>query len=68
MITGYWLLEYAKVLFAYLFVMFIWPSVVFRGVFKGKSLTFRFSFCVAGQILPFNTVVLLLGLLHILKP
>ena len=68
MITGYWLLEYAKVLFAYLFVMFIWPSVVFRGVFKGKSLTFRFSFCVAGQILLFNTVVLLLGLLHILKP
>ena len=68
MITLYWALEYSKVFLGYLFIMFVWPSVVFRRYLGGKSKTFRFSFCVTVQVVLVNTVVLLLGLLHILNP
>lgn len=64
--TLYWALEYGKVLIAYIAVMFIWPSVVFGGYLKGKSRSIRFCFCVTVQVVLVNTVVLGLGLLHIL--
>lgn len=63
----YWLVEYAKVLFAYGFVLFIWPLVVFRKYLKEKSITFRFCFCATAQVIVINTVVLMLGLVHILN-
>ena len=62
----YWILEYGKVFFGWLFLMFLWPSVVFGGHLKEKTRTYRFSFCVTVQIVIVNTVVLVLGLLHIL--
>ena len=67
-ISLYWGLEYIKVLLGYMFIMFIWPSVVFRRFFRGKSLVFRFSCCTVLQVVLINTVVLLLGLFHILNP
>lgn len=68
MTTLYWLLEYGKVFLAYMFIMFIWPSVVFGRFLKGRSLTFRFGFCVTVQTVLVNTVVLALGLVHLLQP
>ena len=62
----YWMLEYGKVFFGWLFLMFLWPSVVFGAHLKEKTRTYRFSFCVTVQIVIVNTVVLVLGLLHIL--
>lgn len=62
----YWMLEYGKVFFGWLFLMFLWPSVVFGGHLKEKTRTYRFSFCITVQIVIVNTVVLVLGLLHIL--
>lgn len=67
MVTLYWLLEYGKVLCGYLFLMFLWPSVVFRKYLRKKSKIFWFSFCVTAQVVLVNTVVLSLGLLHILN-
>ena len=63
----YWVLEFIKVLLAYAFVVYIWPSVVFRKHLSGKSRTYRFCFCVNMSILLINTGVLFLGLLHILN-
>lgn len=63
----YWIIEYGKVFFGYGFLMFLWPMIVFRKFFAGKSATFRFGFSVTGQVVLINTVVLLLGLLHILN-
>lgn len=68
MITLYWAFEYTKVLLAYLFLMFIWPSAVFFPLLKGRPKTFRFGFCVTVQVVLVNSVVLLLGLLHLLNP
>jgi len=65
--TLYWIMEYGKVLLGYGFLMFIWPLTVFRGFLKGRGATFKFSFCVTAQVVIINTVVLLLGLLHILN-
>lgn len=67
MITLYWAFEYIKMLLAYLFLMFVWPSVVFGGLFKGRSRTFRFGFCVTVQVVLVNSTVLLLGLVHLLN-
>lgn len=64
----YWGLEYGKVLFGYLLIMFLWPAVVFGGHLKGKGITYRFSFCVTVQVVIANTAVLTLGLFHILRP
>lgn len=65
--TAYWIMEYGKVFFGYLFLMFLWPSVVFGRHLKEKNRTYRFSFCVTVQIVIVNTVVLMLGLFHILN-
>lgn len=67
-ISLYWGMEYTKVLLGYVFIMFIWPSVVFRSFFRGKSLIFRFSLCATLQVVLVNTVVLMLGLFHLLSP
>lgn len=63
----YWVMEYGKVLIAYIALMYIWPSVVFRKYLAPKSRTYRFAFCATVQVVLVNTVVLLLGLLHILN-
>lgn len=62
----YWFFEYGKVFFGYAFLMFLWPLVVFWGHLRGRTKTYRFSFCVTVQIVLINTVVLTLGLFHIL--
>lgn len=63
----YWLFEYGKVLLAYGFIMYLWPSVVFRPHLSGKSGAYRFCFCVNGSLLLINTLVLLLGLVRLLN-
>ena len=68
MTTLYWVLEYSKVFLAYMFIMFVWPSVVFRDYLRGRSKTFWFGFCVTVQPVLVNTVVLSLGLIHLLYP
>ena len=65
--TVFWLTEYGKVFFAYMMLMFVWPSVVFRDYLRSKSRTVRFAFCVTVQVVIVNTVVLCFGLLHILN-
>ena len=67
MTTLYWGLEYAKVLLCYLFILFIWPSVVFRKYLRGKSKVFRFGFCAVAPVVLYTTVILVLGLLHLLN-
>lgn len=64
---NYWILEFIKVFIGYVFLMYIWPSVVFRKILSGKSLTYRFAFCSTLSILLINTLVLGLGLFHILN-
>lgn len=68
MTTLYWVLEYSKVFLAYMFIMFVWPSVVFRDYLRGRSKSFWFGFCVTVQPVLVNTVVLSLGLIHLLYP
>lgn len=68
MTTLYWGICFAKVLLCYIFVLFIWPSVVFRKFLHDKSNIFRFCFCAVTQVVLINTAVLLLGLVHILNP
>lgn len=65
--TLYWIFEFIKVSLCYLFVMFIWPSVVFRKYLKNKSKVFRFCFCSTTQIVIINTAVLMLGLGYLLS-
>ena len=59
--------ETLKVGAAYGFLLYIWPNVVFRGLLRSRGLTFRFLFCAVVQPLLISTVVLLLGLLHVLN-
>lgn len=63
----YWAVEYGKVLIAYMALMYIWPMVVFRKYLAPKSRTYRFAFCSTVQVIIVNTVVLFLGLVHILN-
>ena len=63
---SYWILEYIKVLLAYLFILYLWPTVVFRAQLRGKGRAYRFCFCVSVSVLLINTAVLLLGLVHLL--
>lgn len=63
---GYWVFEYVKVMLAYLFVIYMWPGVVFRRHLAGKGRAYRFCFCVNVSILLINTVVLFLGLIKLL--
>lgn len=66
--TIYWIIEYLKVLLSYGFIMFLWPTVVFYKLLKGKSKTFWFGFCTTASIVIATTLVLFLGLFHILNP
>ena len=63
----YWAVEYGKVFIAYMALMYIWPMVVFRKYLAPKSRTYRFAFCSTVQVVIVNTVVLLLGLVHLLN-
>ena len=63
----YWILEYGKVLAAYLIVMYLWPSVVLRKYLSNKGLAYRFSFCATFMILLLNTTVLMLGIVKLLN-
>lgn len=65
--TGYWIAEYTKVFLAYIFLMFVYPSILFRSYLHGKSKAFWFSFCVSVQTVLLSTVVLMMGVLHILN-
>ncbi len=65
--TLYWICEYGKVFCGYMFFMFLWPSVVFSNHLRHKDKVYRFSFCVLVQVIIANSVVLGLGLLHILN-
>lgn len=64
---SYWIVELIKVLSGYIFLMYLWPSVIFRKKLSGKSLTFQFAFCSTVSILLSNTIILGLGLFHILN-
>lgn len=64
---AYWVFEYGKVLIAYIALMYIWSMVVFRRYLAPKSRTYKFAFCTTVQVILINTVVLLLGLVHILN-
>ena len=65
--TPYWAGQYLMVLLGYLGVEFVWPWVVFHRHLRQKSPIYLFSFCVSVQTVLINTVVLGLGLLHILN-
>ncbi len=65
--TLYWICEYGKVFCGYMFFMFLWPSVVFSKHLRDKDKIYRFSFCVLVQVIIANSVVLGLGLFHILN-
>lgn len=67
MVTLYWGCQYAAVLLGYYALMFLWPSVVFRRHLRQKGKLYRFSFCLTVQIVLINTVILGLGLFHILN-
>ena len=60
----YWITEYSRVFCGYLFLMFVWPSVVFHKHLRAISKTYWFGFCVTVPIVIMNTVVLGLGLVH----
>lgn len=64
--TLYWVSEYGKVFCGYIFLMIIWPSVVFSRYLRNKDKKFKFIFCITVQIVIINSVVLILGLFHIL--
>lgn len=63
----YWVLEYGKVFCGYIFLMFLWPSVVFWKHLKKKPRIYQFGFCVTVQIILVSTVILTMGLFHILN-
>ncbi|GEM_PF-328392 len=62
----YWILEYFKVNITYMLLVFVWPSILFHKFLKKKSFTFRFMFCAVSSVFLLNSVVMVLGLLHIL--
>ncbi len=63
----YWWMEYGKVMLAYLVLVFVYPSILFRNYLKGKGRIFWFGFCVTSSILLISTAVILLGLVHLLN-
>ena len=67
MSTLYWAGQYAAVLSGYYVLMFLWPSIVFRRHLRKKDKLYRFSFCLTVQIVLINTVILGLGLFHVLN-
>ena len=65
----YWVIGYVKVFLAYIFIMYLWPSVVFKKHLKKRtSRTYKFAFCSVIMPVLLNTVVLGLGLIGLLKP
>lgn len=64
---AYWVFEFLKVLAGYLLLGYAWPRTVFAKHLNGKSAVYQFSFCTTVQTVLVNTVVLGLGLLHILN-
>ena len=64
--TLYWLLQYIWALISFIFVMYIWPSVVFKKHLSGKSRTYRFSFCTICMVALTNLACVVLGMPHIL--
>lgn len=64
--TFYWVLQYIWVIISIIFIMFIWPSVVFKKHLKNKSRTYRFAFCAVIMILIIYLICIILGLLGIL--
>ena len=65
----YWGVEYARVLISLVFILYLWPSVVFKKHLKKKtSRTYKFVFCTVVQQIVINTTVLGLGLIGLLKP
>lgn len=60
-------IEYGKVLAGYVFLMLAAPSVVFYEHLHHKPLVYRFGFCVTVVPVCLNTLVLVLGLFHILS-
>lgn len=65
---AYWIFEYVKVLAAYLILLYVWPSFLFGKFLKGKGHAYRFAFSSVVSVLLLNTVVLVLGLVHLLNP
>lgn len=65
--TFYWTTEYISVLCGYIFLMFLWPSVVFGKHLNGKPIRYRFGFCVVSQIIIINAVILGSGFFHVLN-
>lgn len=65
--TAYWAGEFVKVILVYIGVMYIWPSIIFRKYLAKKSKTFRFAFCSTASIVLISTLVLGLGLIHLLN-
>lgn len=65
----YWVLEYVRVFIAYFFILYLWPSVVFKKHLKKKqSRVYKFVFCSVVQLVLINTMVLGLGLIGIMRP
>lgn len=65
---AYWIFEYVKVLAAYLVLLYVWPNFLFGKFLKGKGNAYRFAFSSVVSVLLLNTVVLVLGLVHLLNP
>lgn len=63
----FWWLEFVRVLLAYLALTFGLPSILFRHYLRGKGRTFWFGFCVTASVMLISTVVILLGLVHLLN-
>ncbi len=61
---GYRITEYASVLCGYAFLMFLWPSVVFRKYLRGRKICCRFAFCTIIQIVIVNMLIHGLGFFH----
>ncbi len=66
--TLHWLAEYFKVLSGFLLLVFVWPHIVFKKHLNGEGIIYRFCFCISVQTVLISTVVLGLGLCHILNP
>lgn len=64
----YWILECAKTFVSFYLILLVWPRIVFRKHLADKGRTYRFAFCVTVQPVLITTVVIILGLLHILHP
>lgn len=66
--TLHWLAEYLKVLFGFLLLVFAWPHIVFKKHLGKQGVIYRFCFCFSVQTVLVSTVVLGLGLCHVLNP